>query len=43
MSTTKYVTEYEKIKFKKRKKKKRKIEKLIKSQIGALNKFVISI
>jgi hypothetical protein len=37
MSTRKYASSYEKLK-----KKKRKVEKLIESQRGALNKFVIS-
>jgi dephospho-CoA kinase len=46
MFTRKYASGYEKLKKKKkkkkRKKKKRKVEQLIESQRGALNKFVIS-
>ena len=38
MSTRKYASGYEKLK----KKKKKKVEQLIESQRGALNKFVIS-
>ena len=41
MSTKKYVSEYEKLK-KEKEKRKTKIEKLIESQRGVLNKFVIS-
>ena len=41
MSTRKYAYGYEKLK-KKKKERKRKVDKLIESQRGTLNKFVIS-
>jgi hypothetical protein len=41
MSTRKYASSYEKLK-KKKEREKKKVEKLIESQRGALNKFVIS-